>query len=261
MKDKLVDKTPKSKEPAWTKKDFKAVLMNFMFKHCPQVGGELMVGRLVEDLIKTIETYFPAVERMKMGQVLWYAVAVDETAGYGKSLERCELVPVSLDLIHQEDIDAYIAKEKKRKRNIRKTVRLFKQAYDQGGVLTNADVGGMIGVSASTISSYVREHEKEHKVSIPRRGNIHDLGPTLTHKRIICVKHYQEGKSIEQTARETNHSVRAVTRYTNDFKRVMTCLKEGWDFMKVSSATGLSHSLVKEYINLIQNNGEAQAES
>lgn len=261
MKEKLVDKNPKSKEPAWTKKDFKAILMNFFFKHCPQVGGELMVGRLVEELIKTINTYYPPAERMKMGQILWYGVGVNEKAGYGKKLERCELVPVTLDLVHKEDVEAYIAKEKKRKRNIKKTVRLFNQAYEQGAVLTGADLGAIIGVSTSTISSYVREYEKETQIAVPRRGNIHDLGPTLTHKRIICVKHYQEGKSIEQTAQETNHSVHAVTRYTNDFKRVMTCLKEGWDFMKISSATGLSHSLVKEYIKLIESNGEAQAEN
>ena len=67
MKEKLVNKKEQKPEPAWTKKDFKAVLMNFFFQHCPQLGGELMVERLVLELTKTIETYYPATERMKMG--------------------------------------------------------------------------------------------------------------------------------------------------------------------------------------------------
>ena len=253
MKEKLVNKKEQKPEPAWTKKDFKAVLMNFFFQHCPQLGGELMVERLVLELTKTIETYYPATERMKMGQALWYAVDVNETAGYGKSLERCELVPVVLDMIHDEDIDAYLAKEKKRKRNIKKVVRIFDQTYQQGGVLTLADGGAIMGLSPSTISSYIREYEKENNRMVPRRGTIHDLGPTLTHKRIICIKHCYEGKSIEQTARETNHSVRAVTRYTNDFRRVQTCLKEGWEVVKIAAATGLSKSLTQEYMDLIEN--------
>jgi len=38
----------------------------------------------------------------------------------------------------------------------------------------------------------------------------------LTHKRIICEKHFLEGKSVQQTARETYRSPQAVIRYAND---------------------------------------------
>ena len=40
-----------------------------------------------------------------------------------------------------------------------------------------------MGLTAGTISRYVREHEKETGDLVPRRGTVHDMGPSLTHKR------------------------------------------------------------------------------
>ena len=73
----------------------------------------------------------------------------------------------------------------------------------------------------------------------------------LTHKRIICQKHFLEGKSVEQTPRETYHSPQAVVRYANDFMRVRECLKEGWSVERIAYTTGLSKSLTKEYADMI----------
>jgi hypothetical protein len=87
---------------------------------------------------------------------------------------------------------------------------------------------------------------------VPRRGNIHDMGLTLTHKKIICQKVFGEGKSVEQTARETYHSPAAVVRYVNDFKRVRECLKERMSPKKIAFATGLSLSLTNQYVDMIK---------
>lgn len=117
--------------------------------------------------------------------------------------------------------------------------------------MTGSDVAAIMRMATGTISKYTREIEKETGKPLPRRGTIHDMGPTLTHKRIICIKCLKEGKTVEVTARETNHSPEAVTRYINDFKRVYACLSSGWEIDKISYATGLSKSLTQEYINLI----------
>jgi len=106
---------------------------------------------------------------------------------------------------------------KKRERQKKVAVRLFRQSYEQKGVLSNADVGSIMRLSPATVSGNIREYEKQTGQIVPRRGTIHDMGRNLTHKRIICQKHFLEGKSVEQTARETYHSPQAVFRYTNDF--------------------------------------------
>jgi predicted transcriptional regulator len=238
-------------QPVQQKKGFKAALNVFLQEQVPQLGGDLTRYPIVNHICEMIGEYFPSTERMKMGQMLWYAVDEKEKAGYGKSLDKCQQRPVILDVLHDADIDDLLNGVKKRERQKKVIVRLFKEAYKQKGVLTHADVGSILRLAPGTVSRYVVEHEKETKEMVPRRGNIHDMGPTLTHKKIICTKHLFEGKTIEETARETNHSPAAVSRYVNDFMRVRECLKEKWDLNKIAFATGLSKQLTEQYVDMM----------
>ena len=238
--------------PSYTKKGFQAALDTFFARHVPQLGGSLTRTAVVDKVNEMVQEYFPSTDRLKMGQMIWYAVDEKEKAGYGKSLEKCEQRPVIVDVIHETDIEDLLQGVKKRERQKRVITRLFTQAYEQGGVLTNADVGSILRLSPGTISRYVRDYEKETEKILPRRGTIHDMGRAVTHKRIICKKHFLEGKSIEQTARETYHSPPAVARYANDLKRVRECFKAKWSIEKIAYASGLSESLTKEYVDMIE---------
>jgi hypothetical protein len=242
---------PQQPVPTYERKSFSAALDTFLELTCPSLRGKLIRKPVVKEILKLIDAYYPATERMKMGQMLWYAVDVSEKAGFGKRIEDCKLQPVIVDVIHESDIEDILAKVKKRERQKKVTARIFKQAYDQGGVMTNSDVGAILRLSAATVSKYVREYEKENDVMIPRRGNIHDMGRTLTHKKLICIKHLKEGKPIEQTAQETYHSPEAVRRYVTDFRRIQECLKAGWSVEKTAYATGLSKNLTQEYFDMI----------
>ncbi len=237
--------------PVYLKKGFKSALDYFFRENVPQLGGELTRTPVVARISAMVEEYFPPIERFKMGQMIWYAVDEEEKAGYGKRLEQSKLRPVILDIIHEIDIEDILQGVRKRERQKKVAVRLFTQSYEQKGVLTNADVGSIMRLSQATISKYIREYEKETGRIVPRRGTIHDMGRSVTHKRIICEKHFLEGKSVEQTARETYHSPQAVVRYANDFKRVRECLKEGWSVDRISYTTGLSKSLTTEYVEMI----------
>ncbi|MFQ5561691.1 MAG: DUF1670 domain-containing protein [Nitrospinota bacterium] len=79
--------------------------------------------------------------------------------------------------------------------------------------MTGADIGATLEMACSTISKYARQYEKENDCLLPKRGTIHYIGRCITHKPVICRKVILEGKSIEETARETNHSPEGVTRY------------------------------------------------
>jgi len=245
--------------PAWSRKTLSAVLDHFLAENCPGLGGALTRNPVVKRIIEIVDECLPATERLRPGQMTWLAVAEDETAGYGKRLEHCRLKPVIVDLINMDDLDHYLAGLSKRERQTKVAVRLFSQAKAQGGVLTHADVAAMMRLAPGTISRYILEYERVNKAMVPRRGNIHDMGPTLTHKRVICRKHCAEGKTIEQTARETHHSSASVTRYVNDFKRVQACLKANWMPSQAAFATGLSLRLVGEYLELL-NEGKNKEE-
>jgi len=237
--------------PPYLKKGFKSALDWFFQENVPQLGGSLTRAPVVERIYEMVEQYFPSTERLKMGQMIWYAVDEAEKGGYGKSLQNSKLRPVILDILHETDIEDVLKGIGKRERQKKVAVRLFTQSYEQKGVLTTADVSSMMRLSPEAVSGYIREYEKETGRIVPRRGTIHDMGRTLTHKRIICRKHFLEGKSVEQTARETYHSPQAVVRYANDFMRVRECLKEGWSVERIAYTTGLSKSLSKEYVDMI----------
>ncbi|MBF0196518.1 MAG: DUF1670 domain-containing protein [Planctomycetes bacterium] len=82
------------------------------------------------------------------------------------------------------------------------------------------------------------------------------MGPTLTHKKGICYSVIIEGKTIEQTAKDTRHSPDAVTRYVKDYKRVSACLKKGLTVGETSYVVKISKSLIYEYKGLIDEHGD-----
>ena len=46
------------------------------------------------------------------------------------------------------------------------------------------------------------------------------------------------------------HSLKAIARCVQDFKRVHVCLKDGWDLGRTSQATGLSGPLVAPCVDM-----------
>lgn len=236
------------------RKTFNSALSRFLAIQCPQMAGELTRNFLVSKVQELVEEFYPPNTHLRMGQVMWPAVDETETSSYGKSIENTRLKPVFLDLIHRDDIEALLNGEKAKLIRQRAVIRLFNQAKEQGGVLTSVDVATMTRLSPQTISIYVRDWEKSNKCLVPRRGTIHDMGPSITHKRQICYKIIVEGKSVEQTARETRHSPEAITRYVKDYKRIHACLKAGLSPENTAFAVNVSKKLVYEYMALIKQN-------
>jgi DNA-binding CsgD family transcriptional regulator len=189
-----------------------------------------------------------------MGRVMWPAVDEKETAGYAKSIEKTKLVPVFVDIITDDDIKKMADNVKKKDIRKEAAVRIFTQSKEQGGVLTGVDVASMMNMSPATVYKYVREYEQEKNVLVPRRGTIHDMGRTLTHKKEICRKIIVEGKTVEETARLTNHSPEAITRYVKDYKRISSCLAKGLSPEETAFAVKVSENLVYEYQKLIEEN-------
>jgi hypothetical protein len=236
------------------KKTFASALSRFFAEQCPQMGGQLTRQILVKNVQELVEEFYPPNTHLRMGQVMWPAVDENEKAAYGKSIEKTKLKPVFVDMIAPEDIEALLQGEKAKAIRQRATVRLFKQAKQQGGVLTGVDVATMMRLSTATISIYVRQWEKEHKEIVPRRGTIHDMGRSITHKKQICYRSIVEGKSVEMVARETNHSPEAITRYVKDYKRILACLNKGLTPKDTAFVAKVSENLVYEYMNLISEN-------
>jgi transposase-like protein len=252
-----MSKPRNSREAAYgplQRKTFRAAVVRELCDDIPSLG-ELTSTAIAERLEELVEQYFPKTERLRMGQILWPAVDQAETAGYGKRIEETRLKPVMLEAIGRQDIEDYLKGVAGKTIRQKVTLRLFRQAKEQAGVLSSVDVAAIMRLSPGTISRYVREHEKESGEVVPRRGTVHDMGPSVTHKREICRRVILQGGSIEETARQTNHSPEAVSRYVQDYRRVVACMKAGMSIEQTAYATAMSLRLVEEYQALVREGG------
>lgn len=135
-------------------------------------------------------------------------------------------------------------------------VRAAFDAYAQGGVLTCTDLGLLFNRSHNRVAAIIREYETETGDIVPRRGNVHDMGRTVTHKRIICYKAYLEGKPTPIIARETCHSPEAVDNYVLDFARVyFATVQRGMSIDETTFALQRPRYLVEEYVHMIEEFG------
>lgn len=233
------------------RKTFKSALCHLLHTEFPATFGP-MTSRLFSDKVDELyERFHPPRSRFTVGQVLWTGVAIDDPPSHNKRIEDTRLVPVVLDLVAAYDIEKAKAKGVQSQTRLTKIVRLFRQAYEQGAVLGHADVSLLLNMSISRLSTYVLRHERETGELVPRRGTIHDMGRSVTHKAIICYKSLVEKKPTSQVAQETFHSAEDVEHYVQCFRRIQLCRDKGLSAEETAHATGHSLSLVQEYLDLM----------
>jgi hypothetical protein len=241
-------------------KTFKNALQQFFKNEVPQIGGDMII-ELISDKIQTlVDTFYPKTERLSMGQMLWFAIDEKESPSYGKSITKTKIKPVILTVVHPDDIKAL--KNNCSILTIKDQImaRLYKETKEQGAVLAESDISLIMHMTCMTVSKRTTAYEKTYQLTLPRRGTIHDLGRSLSHKRVICKKRHLENKSISQIARETDHTPQAITRYTTDLNRVQFCLNKKLSIKDISFVTNLSPDLTIEYITLIDEIKQKQKE-
>jgi len=131
-------------------------------------------------------------------------------------------------------------------------VRILKEAYGQGAILSFVDVGLLLHLAPASVARSVRHYKETHPDDfVPHCGTVLDMGPTLTHKRpavIACLQSY----TTAEAARLINHDPAAVDRYINDYERVRELVREGKDVPQICFLTKLSKHVVKQYLALWQ---------
>jgi len=233
-------------------KTFQGALDAFFEQECPQIGGSRTRQTLVNAIYGMVLKFFPETNHLRQGQTVWTTVHKNAKGSYGKSIKDTELTPVVLTLV--QDTDAMDRAQGKKLREIKKeaTARLCQEAYAQDGCLTETELAVMLKISQPTVGIYLREYETEHKTVLPRRGTIHDMGPTLTHKKIIIEKLFVEQKTVQQVIRETCHSSRAIERYITSFKQILLCYRKGMSIDEIAFAVRKTKKLVQEYLDIIE---------
>lgn len=170
-------------------------------------------------------------------------------AKHGKPLKEQDLIRVTLTLDNGiEDLDVLRTQGSISLRQL-KILRLTEEAYIQGGLLTQEDLGRLLQVSSRTIRSDILELIRDGN-TVHTRGYDHDIGRGVSHKtRIIDL--YLSGFTYDEIMRRTRHSAHSIKRYVSTFGRLLLLLNhEMTDLREISRLLNQSEKLTAEYINL-----------
>ena len=127
-------------------------------------------------------------------------LCASKKAKHGKVLKDQEMQEVELTLDNGiEDLDVQRSQGTKTLRQL-KILRLTEEAYVQGGLLTQEDIGRLLQVSSRTIRDDVKELQKDGNL-VRTRGNEQDIGRGISHKSRI-VELYLKGYTYRNNEKE-----------------------------------------------------------
>lgn len=196
---------------------------------------------LAELLISYLDLYM--VQRDE-GQIVFHAVS--RSVPPGIPVEEMHLVPIRLTLYESEDCKCSTQHQLLNRR----IIRISNESFNQGALLTQADIAILLGESTKTIRRHITDLEEKGEV-IPTRGKWRDIGSGVSHKKKI-VELYLQGYEYTDIERRTRHSGEAIMRYVKDFARLLILTEEGYSDNELRIITGLSDKTIREYKELIE---------
>jgi hypothetical protein len=206
-------------------------------------------------ILEVVQETFIDKQELQRGQIEYVCVHAEE--GAGKTIEEMRKVRVVLtrELASDHDVEERFDASAQRRVQI---LRMTEEAYDQDGLLTQEDLGRLLGVSSRTIRRDV-EALMQQNLKLYLRGLQRDIGKGISHK-VWIVRLYLAQKTYSEIERITGHTTGSIKIYLSDFARVLMAKTRGVKTAKeIAFYIGRTERLVNEYIELIRSaNGDAQ---
>lgn len=232
-------------------KELTSVLLRLFVDEFGYDNKAIFAEAMIQRILETLAAFMKPRSLMKPGQLLWMAVANDGSKHAGQPMREIPKVPVVLDLITQEDLQALADGQKyidvRRQRN----ARLLEQAFKQGGVLSQSDLACMILVSNKGIGEDIRYFQKKEHRLLPYRGTVHDLGRALTHK-VEIIRLFEQGHLEPDICRMLSpaHNLSSVERYVQKYKNILKLLRRKFSPLEISGILSMSKMLVVAYVEI-----------
>ncbi len=186
-------------------------------------------------------------------EVIYWAVSSTEPAG--KPLSECKLVPATINLLHEDDLQAADATLNRLKEfKLRKVLRYATETKQDGGYLTYADLSYLLGVNTNSLSALVKDSPQ---LAVPLRGSECDIGRGTTHRKEIIELYLQMYTETDIVTR-TGHSYEAIENYIKEFAAVWVLSKRGLPAAMIRKITGRSSKLIRAYLELIEEYAAAE---
>ena len=176
-------------------------------------------------------------------------LCASKKAKHGKPLSEQEMVRVTLTIDGGiEDLEILRIQGVSGLRQLR-ILRISEEAYLQGGILTQEDLGRLLQVTSRTIRNDIKSLV-EDGMRVHTRGFDHDIGRSISHKSVIVEMHLN-GHTYDEIIRRTRHSAHSIKRYVSTFGRMLLLLSHGLrDEKELSRLLNQSEKLTREYLEL-----------
>lgn len=207
--------------------------------NCSPFEAEAIVGK-VHDVYAPM---FDSSQGLKPGQI--QVVVTDESVAPNTPLAKAKQRVVTLTLDEgKEDI------EFRRKHSIaalrrRRLVRMAREAFQQGGLLTLEDFARLFNCGLRTLVKDLKAVRHEGGMP-PLRSTVRDMGRAVTHRREIVV-HWLKGLEYTEIAYKCSHSVESVGNYVEKFKRCAGLFENGFDLDTVALLVRISPALAEQF--------------
>src|ERR1700674_2843435 len=133
-------------------KTFPSALSYWLACEFAHLGGPKVRELFVAEVVRLVEQFYPPRERLRPGQVLWWAVDKTDLPSDHRPMTQTRLVPVVLTLVALEDIRALAQGTPRTRVTEQIIVRLHREADAQGGVLAETDTAVLLTHSDTHIS-------------------------------------------------------------------------------------------------------------
>jgi hypothetical protein len=92
---------------------------------------------------------------------------------------------------------------------------------------------------------------RQQGIVVPTRGEIQDIGPTVSHKTKI-IELYLKGYEYTEIEQRTRHTGEAIKRYITGFSKVVLLTNRGYSVIQIRELTNSSEKVINEYIELYE---------
>lgn len=240
-----------NKENAISKRTFRSALIEMLEREYKLIGSHKVIELIADDICQLRDEFYPRTGEEAYGNLTWVTTSSDnKKPKLGQRVEDYKNTRISLPLIAEEDL-RMMENLPSTERDKAKIVRLINSAYGQGGLLTIEELALMVNRTPMSVSKRIKEYQEEHQIVLPIKGNKLDIGPGITHKRII-LELYEKKIAPPDIARQVNHSQEAVDRYIKDYDRVKFLVRRGMGIAEISHLTGRGKKVVKQYLKIIR---------
>jgi len=242
------------------KRSFRNAIIRLLEDHYKILGSHKVLQMVADDMVSLHREFYPDLDKRSFGNIIWQTTGEEcKKPSYGTKVEDYEVKTVTLPLITKEDIEDrikghYGAKssnaKRQQERDIEVMARLVKSAYEQGGLLSGAELSVLLNRSLGTIGRYMKMYHQTHTDILPTKGIILDQGSSPTHKGSI-INLYEQGYPEVDIARLTTHTIESVSRYIKNYKNIKLLIEKGFNLMEIVRISGRGRSTIIQYRKLI----------